>query len=85
MNTTDFIPAAGDTYNTRELVSYKLPQNRPLDCMIAHRCICGKCEVFAETSREVAQVVYWADNSIDLRFTDGTTKNILQPKGDSCY
>jgi hypothetical protein len=81
-------PKVGDTYSFTTLKGYKMYQDRPYDCR--YSCVCGTCNgVTIEHTGVVTEVIYWADNSIDLRVlcADGQTRKTQfdGPHGDLCF
>lgn len=83
-NTTLTIPSAGDQHTFHELRGYKPVQNRPLDCR--RGCICGTCNgVETKYVEEVREVIFWADNSIEVFSVTGKIDRLSAPSGDRCF
>jgi len=77
------IPKIGDTHIFGHLKGYIVHQNRPYKCY--HGCVCGKCNGESwETTEAIADVIYWADNSIEIVGTNGSRETLVAPHGDCC-
>lgn len=78
------VPAKGDTFEFSHLSGYTLSQDRPLECR--HGCTCGECNGRSWTTTEtVTDVIYWADNAIDVYGSEGGKQQLAAPSGDACF
>lgn len=80
----NYKPEVGETVTVENHTGYVLVQNRPWECRPV--CVCGNCNGQSETvTVEIAQVISWADNSVEAFGTNGELIRISAPSGDICY
>ncbi len=76
-------PAAGQLHKFSTLSGYRLVQDRPFNCRPA--CTCGECNGRSTTTtEEVREVIFWADNSVEVVSVTGRVARLRAPYGDAC-
>ena len=83
MSATSTVPKIGDMFAFSGHTCYRPVQDRPMECR--HGCVCGSCDgAWSTVTEQVADVIAWMDNSIDVVSVTGRRVEVVAPHGDAC-
>lgn len=78
------MPEEGEEYTFTRHTGYVFIQDRPSACR--YYCICNKCDgEYTRWTEKIREIVYYADNSIEIVAESGHREMYRAPNGDLCF